>query len=137
MRRLYTIASERPIACLGGIQGPLTTPTPIGYEDIITMITKGYEIYQHNPVKLTEKVRVTRSNVNSIKFETTRAKAAAERALNKEIQQMATPVDKLVKKATEIKNNAEKNPKGKEDLIEKKEAMLAEKVSKPDEFQKA
>lgn len=136
MRKLYTIASERPIACLGGIQGPLTTPTPIGYEDIITMITKGYVIYQHNPVKLTEKVRVTRANVNSIKFETTRAKAAAERALNKEIQQMATPVDKLVKKATEIKN-AEKNPKAKEETTEKTEAVLPEEVSKPDVFQKS
>ena len=47
MKNLYTIESTRPIECLGGIQGPLSTPTNIKFNDVLYMVRKGYVIYKH------------------------------------------------------------------------------------------
>ena len=86
MVKLYTVDTAGPIACLDNILGPLTTPTEMPIGEVVKMLRKKYVIYQHNPVKLTEKVLVTLQNVNSISFSTTRVKATKERLHNRSVQ---------------------------------------------------
>lgn len=84
--KLYTIASNGPISCLAGIQGPLTTPTKMEFIDVLNMVKKGYVVYEHNPSDTTEKVRVTINNINSIKFTSSRIAAVNRRNSNEEKQ---------------------------------------------------
>ena len=84
--KLYTIASNGPISCLAGIQGPLTTPTKMEFIDVLNMVKKGYAVYEHNPSDTTEKVRVTINNINSIKFTSSRIAAVNRRNSNEEKQ---------------------------------------------------
>lgn len=84
--KLYTVASNGPISCLADIQGPLTTPTKMEFIDVLNMVKKGYVVYEHNPADLTEKVRVTINNINSIKFTSSRTAAVNRRNINEEKQ---------------------------------------------------
>ena len=137
MAKLYTIETAKPIACLGNIQGPLTTPTALNFTDVLNMINKGFVIYEHNPAKIGEKVRVTKANIKNIVFPTSRAKAGAERALNREVRMMEQPLaGGIVGYADKKIDNKDYTiaPKSKSKLpVESK----MESVSKPDAFTKS
>ena len=141
-RELYTIKSARPIECLGGIQGPLTTPTSIKFNDVLGMVRKGYEVYKHNPHDLKEKVRVTLTNINTIKFKRSREEATSQRLLNRSIQEMDKPVIKeVVKKDVKQYDVDEMNVNDLKpvDVVTKnksKKETKEVKVSKPDDFSK-
>lgn len=98
---LYTINNVGTIIGLD-IEGPLRQPTEISIDDVITMLRKGYEIYQHNPCDLTEKKKVTLENVTSIKFKGTLAAATLRRIQNRKNQQMESTL-------RQVKPNVENN----------------------------
>ena len=104
---LYTINNVGTIAGLD-IEGPLRQPTEISIDDVITMLRKGYEIYQHNPCDLTEKKKVTLENVTSIKFKGTLAAATLRRIQNRKNQQMESTL-RQVKPNVENNNNHSNN----------------------------
>ena len=135
MLKKYTVETAGPIPCLDNIVGPLTTPTVMDHGSVLKMLNKGYVIYQHNPLNLSEKVRVTKKNISSIKFGASK-KAVEQRNLNKEIQAMSKPIVKVepvkpavVEKKEEKNDNHKKDNKGPVIKEDKKE-----KVSSPDDF---
>lgn len=138
MNGFYTVESSKPIDCLGGIQGPLTTPVRLSFRDALQLVSKGLVVYKHNPYDLTEKVRVTRSNINTIKFERTREQATSQRLLNRSIQELDTPlvVDVVKKETTVIEPVAEVENISVVTKNNKKETKKEQKVSKPDSFTK-
>lgn len=143
MEKLYTVASAKPICGMGGIQGPLTTPSKIKFNDVLEMVRKGYEIYQVNPVDHSEKVRVSISNINDIVFKNTRSATTMQRKLNREIQNLNKPmyVD-VVKKDTKSVVETEKKTENKQQKETNKnkekenENVSVEKVNTPDAFTK-
>ena len=141
MVKLYTVDTPKVIIGMYDIQGPLTTPSKMEFANVLEMVRRGYKIYQVNPYDYNEKVRVTVSNINSIKFKTTRAANVAQRKLNQEIQDMDKPmmVDVVSKdketteniKSTEKdhgKNNKHNEGKNVNKLPE------GEKITTPDNF---
>lgn len=143
MEKLYTVTSVLPIPALDNIVGPMTTPTKFDQQDVLWMLKNGYEVYQHNPFKKSEKVKVTRANINSIKFNGTRESATAERLLNRSIQEMDKPLNTPVIKKNEAQksqptqskqNTAPK--KNDTETKEKKDDTKETKVSTPDDFKK-
>lgn len=140
MEKLYVVSSSKVILGMADIQGPLTTPSPIKFADVLEMVRMGYEIYQVNPYDHTEKVRVTVSNINDIKFTVSRSKSCVQRKLNKEIQEMNKPilVDVVAKesKQNEYKFGKDqgKQTKNTENKNSEKENVDVAKVDKPDDF---
>ena len=67
MINLYTVDTPREIIGMN-INGPLTTPTPMEYHNVLKMVKAGYTVYQHNPFNLNEKVKVTIRNINNIVY---------------------------------------------------------------------
>lgn len=95
MEKLYTVKTPKPIPCMGNIQGPMTEPTSMKFDDVLSMLCMGYEIYQHNPNKLSEKVLVTKQNIGNITFPTSKAKAISDKKDFKEMQLLNKPASKL------------------------------------------
>ena len=87
--KFYTINSPREIYGMDGIVGPMTTPTALSFEDVLCMVRKGYEVYEHNPHELSEKVRVNIDNINNIKFSLSRPEAIIKKKLNKEMIELS------------------------------------------------
>lgn len=125
MRKLYTVLTQKEIPSLNGIKGPLTTPVEIDSISVLNMVRRGYEVYQHNPYILTEKVRVTVSNYNKIVFPTNEEKSieiAKKREEEERIaEEMKIPV--VSKEENSSKNNNNNNYNNK-------------KLNKPDSFKK-
>ena len=125
MRKLYTVLTQKEIPSLNGIKGPLTTPVEIDSVSVLNMVRKGYEVYQHNPYILTEKVRVTANNYNKIVFPTNEEKSieiAKKREEEERItKEMKIPV--VTKEEDSSKNNNNNNYNNK-------------KLNKPDNFKK-
>ena len=137
MNGFYTVESSKPIDCLGGIQGPLTTPVRLSFRDALQLVSKGLVVYKHNPYDLTEKVRVTRSNINTIKFNRTREQATSQRLLNRSIQELDTPlVVDVVKKEVKVEEPVIEVKNISVFTKNKKETNKEQKVSKPDSFTK-
>ena len=146
--RLYTIGTASPIEALGNIVGPLTVPTKIDHNSIVKMLKNGYVIYQHNPYDLTEKVRVTKMNINTIKFTKTRSAATAQRMLNRSVQNADKGIIVAnLKKEDAVRpnqqvivdNSGKKDDKNNNKHEEKKDAPkkdVQEKVTAPDGFTK-
>lgn len=89
MINLYTVDTPREIIGMN-INGPLTTPTPMEYHNVLKMVKAGYTVYQHNPFNLNEKVKVTVKNINNIKMSIT---SALNKEHTKEIASMASSVN--------------------------------------------
>ena len=125
MRKLYTVLTQKEIPSLNGIKGPLTTPVEIDSISVLNMVRRGYEVYQHNPYILTEKVRVTVSNYNKIVFPTNEEKSieiAKKREEEERItKEMKIPV--VTNEENSSKNNNNNNYNNK-------------KLNKPDNFKK-
>lgn len=125
MRKLYTVLTQKEIPSLNGIKGPLTTPVEIDSVSVLNMVRKGYEVYQHNPYILTEKVRVTANNYNKIVFPTNEEKSieiAKKREEEERItKEMKIPV--VTNEENSSKNNNNNNYNNK-------------KLNKPDSFKK-
>lgn len=119
---LYTVLDARKIDCLGGICGPIQHPSPIKESDVINLVRNGFTLYQHNPHNLCEKVKVTRTNFNSIVFKTSRYDGLKSRTLNKEIRSEANKV------STPAPKKEDKKKKGTDTEVVVKE----EKVSNTD-----
>lgn len=146
MRQLYTVASEGvSIPYAGGINGPLSTPTVLPLDTVVTMVRKGYEVYQHNPVNLNEKVLVTAKNVGQVEFKSTKSETVTKRALNKSIQDMNKPMmANVVRKADDNSSNKKYDKYNKKDnknnnsndTSAKTETVESEDITKPDVFSK-
>ena len=109
-KKLYTIENIRPIPCLGNIVGPIRTPVRLEEKDVIDLVKNNFSVYEHNPLKKKEKVKVTLNNYSSITFKTSKKEAIDEKALKKElIKETTTPPEKKEKekkKEKETKNDA-------------------------------
>ena len=81
-KMLYTVATNGNIPFAGGIAGPLTTPTELSRDAVVWMLRHKYEVYQHNPRDLQEKVLVTMTNVGDISFKRTTAGILAKKAID-------------------------------------------------------
>lgn len=146
MEKLYIVTSTKNIIGMDNIQGPLTTPVNMKFNNVLEMVRRGYEVYQVNPFNHSEKVKVTISNINNISFKISRSAATAQKKLNEEIQEMSKPmvvdvvvketkkeVDEVIKQKEKTEN---KNFKQNENKKENKPEVEQEKLNKPDEFSK-
>lgn len=70
MNKLVTIESGGPIRVMGGISGPIKTPTSLSTTAIISLINDNMVVYEVNPKNYNEKIRLTRLNINSDNFKT-------------------------------------------------------------------
>lgn len=66
--KLVTIESYGSIDVLGGLIGPITTPCNLDINTIVLLINSGKIVYEVNPKKTNEKIRLTRLNVRSNNF---------------------------------------------------------------------
>lgn len=128
MLKLYTVNTAKEIPSLGGICGPISTPTKMDQNDVIDLIKDGFEIYQHNPADLSEKVLVTLRNVMNVTFTMSRADIALKKAEEKRKKEAANalkvPVTAKQNEESSNTKNQNSNNKQKND----------NKVSKPDTF---
>lgn len=128
MRELYTVASACTIKYAGGIQGPLTTPTKLPLDTVVNLVRKGNEVYQHNPVNLSEKVLVTMKNVGNVKFTTTKAETVTRRELNRSVQEMEKPMNVNVNRKSDKKYDKYNNQSKKSEEASKEESKVVEKT---------
>ena len=143
----YIITTAKEIPCLSGICGPITEPVSLERNDVLALVKKGFEVYECNPYDPSERVRVTRANVNSITFSRGRATVTAQRLLNRSIQDMEKPVvvdtvkknkvekteTKNVSKNDDTRSNETANKQNKSDSAKPNETI---KIATPDAFSK-
>lgn len=113
---IITTCAELPI--MGGIHGPLHTPSPLTYREIITLINNGIDVYEVNPKNRSQKVKLTSFNAVKENFTTDKEvqvvpsliKDAKEKAEDNKpvVKTVKTEVDKeqVNKPEAEIKNEA-------------------------------
>lgn len=68
-KKFVTIESSGKILALGGIMGPIKTPSYLDMDIIINLINSGKVVYEVNPANVKEKVRLTRVNVLKHNYE--------------------------------------------------------------------
>lgn len=145
MEKKYIVTSPRVILGLG-IQGPITTPIKIDFNNLLRMIRTGYEIYQVNPYDPSEKVRVTISNMHTITFKNTRPQVVKREIENKKNQLIDkrllvnvvphTTQTQNDNKPVEEKKDEKKQDNKYNDFKNKNNSTEVEKVTKPDTFTK-
>ena len=62
-RKLATIESTGKLSALGGLLGPINTPSYFEINIIINLINSGKIVYEVNPSDMSQKIRLTRENV--------------------------------------------------------------------------
>lgn len=67
--KLCSVPTYGTIKELGNITGPIMSPIPLTYEQLILLINKRYLVYEHNPANPSQKVKLTRANLRSTNFE--------------------------------------------------------------------
>ena len=67
-KKFVTVESPGKIAILGGLVGPITTPSYIDIDIIISLINAGKAVYEVNPANVKQKVRLSRINVLKSNF---------------------------------------------------------------------
>lgn len=87
---IITTCAELPI--MGGIHGPLHTPSPLTYREIITLINNGIDVYEVNPKNRSQKVKLTAFNAVKENFTT-----------NKEVQVVSSFIKDAKEKAEDNK----------------------------------
>lgn len=105
--RYYTVNDHVLIPGLN-ITGPLTEPSPIPYPIILSMVKKGYTVYEHNPVNKREKVLLTLENVTGADFKSTRPQRILKEARLKIKQEKDKPVREYDKTKNTNNNNQNK-----------------------------
>jgi len=100
-KKLYTIKDIKPIPCLGNIVGPIKTPVRLSESDVLSLVKAGFNVYEHNPLKKKESVKVTLHNYRSIVFETSTKDAIIENRVKKELIKENNSSDKKDKKKKE------------------------------------
>ena len=129
MKKLYIVETRQPIYGLDGIVGPLTTPTEISFKNVLEMVNRGYIIYQVNPYDVNEKIRVTKSNINTIRFTVSRSRAALQQKQNRENLELIKPLNFSNQESTVEERVVVKENNAKNNNVDKK-------VTKPDKFTK-
>lgn len=101
-KKLYTIKDIKPIPCLGNIVGPIKTPVRLSESDVLSLVKAGFNVYEHNPLKKKESVKVTLHNYRSIVFETSTKDAIIENRVKKELikEDISDKKDKKKKEET-------------------------------------
>ena len=66
--KLVTVESAGKLAALNGLLGPITTPTVLDVNIIISLINSGKVVYEVNPRNVKEKIRLDRVNVLKANF---------------------------------------------------------------------
>ena len=66
--KYVTIESSGKLEPLGGISGPITTPSYIDISVIVSLINMRKVVYEVNPANRNEKIRLTRLNVFNDNF---------------------------------------------------------------------
>lgn len=67
-KKYVTIESPGKISDLGGILGPIKTPSYLDIDIVIRLINSGKAVYEVNPANINEKIRLTRMNVLKSNF---------------------------------------------------------------------
>ena len=129
LHHYYTIETAKPIAVLGGISGPITSPVIMSPTVVLELVKMGYVIYEHNPYFTTEKVLVTRTNYNKIKFKTSRVSAIKKKKLNREMQYIAREDRKNTIKSEEVEKAPKKEKESKKEEKEKDSELVKPMVT--------
>ena len=114
MTKLVVIESPGKIAALGGIVGPIRTPSKISTDVLIGLVNDGKIVYELNPANHSERVRLTRMNMftnnfkNSVKQVIKLHKKVVEETIKAETVNVkpamvtpSTPSDTIVKETGE------------------------------------
>lgn len=126
---IITTCAELPI--MGGIHGPLHTPSPLTYREIITLINNGIDVYEVNPRNKSEKVKLTSTNAIKENFSNIKEVQVVP-SLIQEAKKKAELSESVVKTVnTEVVKPKTVKPETevKDDAKEKSDAIL-----KPDFF---
>ena len=135
MLNLYTVDTPREIIGLN-INGPLTTPTPMEYHNVLRMVKAGYTVYQHNPFNLNEKVKVTYDNINNIKLSIA---SALNKEHTKEIASLASNANVEQPSKVDVihKDNEQSEEEKKEDAPSNNQQMdIRNTMNKKQDFKK-
>lgn len=57
------IESSGPISALGGLLGPIISPTYLDIKTVINIVNSGKVVYEVNPMNINDKIRLTFQNV--------------------------------------------------------------------------
>ena len=100
--KFVTIESYGQIDALGGIRGPITSPSHIDTNIVISLINSGKVVYEVNPSNYKEKVRLNRLNVlknnfsNSTKQDSTKSISNVSKQTGTKLPQTKIPVASTV-----------------------------------------
>lgn len=105
--KLVTIETAGKLPVLGGIRGPIHTPTRLSVDIIIQLLNTGKIVMEVNPANYNEKIRLTRLNLLSQNFTkpstvnkspVAGAKAKVEEVTNKDVNIKASAKDPVKSK---------------------------------------
>lgn len=131
--RYYTVKDHTLIPGLN-ITGPLTEPSPIPYAIVLSMVKKGYTVYEHNPVNKYEKVLLTLDNVTGADFKSTRPQRILKEARLKIKQEENKPVREYDK--TKNTNNNNQNKQNSKSLSKNNDKSKDKPLIQADAFTK-
>lgn len=137
--RYYTVKDHTLIPGLN-ITGPLTEPSPIPYAIVLSMVKKGYTVYEHNPVNKSEKVLLTLENVTGADFKSTRPQRILKEARLKIKQEEDKPVHEYDRtkniKQTKNANNNNQNKQNSKSLSKNNDKSKDKPLIQADAFTK-
>lgn len=137
--RYYTVKDHVLIPGLN-ITGPLTEPSPIPYAIVLSMVKKGYTVYEHNPVNKYEKVLLTLENVTGADFKSTRPQRILKEARLKIKQEENKPVHEYDRtkniKQTKNTNNNNQNKQNSKSLSKNNDKSKDKPLIQADAFTK-
>lgn len=74
--KLVSVGGSGAIFELGGISAPIVNPTRLPIAKIVKIVASGRPVYEHNPKKPSEKIRLTIANAREKNFVVEAPKAA-------------------------------------------------------------
>ena len=103
MKKLCTISHSGPIVELGGIRGPVTRPMEIDTTVITKLVNRGVTVYEVNPYKRSEKVKLTYANIMTVNFEKVIGRPAAAPATHNPFKLPEGRRTTVVEESSEVK----------------------------------
>lgn len=138
-KHFYIITTTGPIAELGGMNGPITSPVCMEPYMAYRALCSGHVIYEVNRFNPNERVKINKFNYNNIKFKDNRALMIKRQVLNNEVHNLSKKENKL---GSSNKNKKEDDKKAKleanegKTTIEVPKAKVEESPFKATDFQK-
>ena len=112
MKKLYTFEGPVRIPSLG-ILGPIKTPYEANQGDVVKVVRSGGTVYMHNPYDLSDKVKVTVQNINTIEF----TPPVVTKSISNEIKSIDVVEKKDNNNKSSKKNRFEKRDKKDDQIV--------------------